>query len=60
MHQSPEKHPVSRRDKYADMETSEAGAERRTYRGSQPKARKFTLRDEDAPREQRQNRQPRG
>ncbi|WP_298923977.1 hypothetical protein [uncultured Ramlibacter sp.] len=60
MHQSPEKHPVSRRDKYAGLDASDAEAERRSYRASQPKARKFLRRDEEAPREQRQNRQPRG
>jgi len=59
MHQSPEKHPVSRRDKYAGLDSADAEADRRSYRGAQPKARKFHLREEQQ-REPRQNRQPRG
>ena len=53
MHQSPQKQLVPRRDKYGDLDASSAEAERRLYRGTQPRARK--LRDE-APREQRSNR----
>ena len=53
MHQSPQKQLVARRDKYGELDASSAEAERRLYRGTQPKARK--LRDE-APREQRSGR----
>jgi hypothetical protein len=56
MHQSPQKQLLQRRDKYGDVDASSAEAERRLYRGSQPKARK--LRDE-APREARGGRQQR-
>jgi|GEM_PF-4106151 len=59
MHQSPQK-LVNRREKYADFDTGDAEAERRLHRGTQPKARKFSLRDE-APREpQRGKQHPRG
>lgn len=51
MHQSPQK-LVNRREKYADLDTGDAEAERRLHRGTQPKARKFSLRDE-SPRELR-------
>jgi hypothetical protein len=56
MHQSPQKQLVPRRDKYGEVEASNVEAERRLYRGNQPKARK--LRD-DAPREARAGRQQR-
>jgi len=60
MHQSPQKFPVGWREKYPDADLVDGDADRRVYRGSQPKARKFPLR-EDAPRESRQGRQhPRG
>jgi hypothetical protein len=44
MHQSPQKQLPRQRDKYAEFE--EAPADRRMYRGAQPKARKFALREE--------------
>jgi hypothetical protein len=40
MHQSPEKKLAKRRDKYADLDLTDS-ADRRLYRASQPKARKF-------------------
>ena len=46
MHQSPEKKLANRREKYIDLELMDAEAERRLYRASQPKARRFALRDE--------------
>lgn len=54
MHQAPQKQLLQRRDKYGEVDASNVGAERRLYRGNQPKARK--LRD-DAPRQQRSSRQ---
>ncbi|KQT13626.1 hypothetical protein [Ramlibacter sp. Leaf400] len=64
MHQSPQKQLGGpRREKYAGLEafTGDAEVERRMHRGGQPKARKFPLRDEDSPREERSSRQhPRG
>jgi hypothetical protein len=58
MHQSPQKKFDGQREKYADLDTDEA--ERRMHRSSQPKARKFSLREE-AVREQRWEKQhPRG
>ncbi|MDB5872997.1 MAG: hypothetical protein JWQ07_2439 [Ramlibacter sp.] len=48
MHQSPQKKSAGRRDKYADQDLPDAQAERRLQRGSQPKARKFALREEYA------------
>jgi hypothetical protein len=53
MHQSPQRQLVPRRDKYGEVDASSVEAERRLYRGNQPKARK--LRD-DAPRQQRNTR----
>ena len=50
MHQSPQKQLLQRRDKYGDVEATSAAAERRLYRGSQPKARR--VRD-DSPRDAR-------
>jgi hypothetical protein len=50
MHQSPKKQLVPRRDKYGDVEATSAEAERRLYRGSQPKARKSRS---ESPREER-------
>lgn len=59
MHQSPQK-LVNRREKYGDLDTGDAEAERRLHRGTQPKARKFSLREE-GPREPRGSKQhPRG
>jgi hypothetical protein len=58
MHQSPQKQLPRRRDKY-DAEFDQAEADRRLYRGAQPKARKFPLRDESR-RELRWERQPSG
>ena len=57
MHQSPQKQFAGRRDKYADMDLNDAKAERRSQRGSQPKARKFPLR-EDSAREMRWDKEP--
>ena len=63
MHQSPQKQLGGpRRDKYAALEAlaGEDDVERRMHRGDQPKARKFSLREEIA-REERASRQhPRG
>ena len=60
MHQSPRKQVGTRREKYdvvAAWDLADAEAESRALRGSQPKARKFHLRDEplqdDALREER-------
>lgn len=47
MHQSPQK-LVNRREKYAEFDIGDAEAERRMHRGTQPKARKFSLKDEGA------------
>jgi hypothetical protein len=57
MHQSPQKLLPARREKYAEFD--EAEADRRMYRGAQPKARKSSMRDE-SPRELRRERQPAG
>ena len=47
MHQSPQKKLAKRRDKYTDFDLSEdTDVERRLYRASQPKARRFVFRDE--------------
>ena len=54
MHQSPQKNVGGRREKYADFDTGEA--DRRLHRDSQPKARKFPLREE-LRREERPGRQ---
>jgi hypothetical protein len=54
MHQSPEKKLAKRRDKYVDLELS-GESERRLYRASPPKARRFALRDEPG-RDPRQDR----
>jgi hypothetical protein len=62
MHQSPLKQiGAPRREKYAAFEALEgdAEAERRLYRGTQPKARKFHPREDDA-REERSRQHPRG
>ena len=48
MHQSPEKKLAKRRDKYADLDLNDSESERRLYRSSPPKARRFALRDEPA------------
>lgn len=48
MHQSPQKLPAGRREKYADPDLDDSQSERRSQRGGQPKARKFPLRDESA------------
>jgi hypothetical protein len=55
MHQSPEKKLAKRRDKYVELDLSDSEAERRLYRASQPKARRFAARDEPD-RELRQDR----
>jgi hypothetical protein len=54
MHQSPEKKLAKRRDKYVVFEWSDSEADRRLYRASQPKARRYALRDEPG-REPRQD-----
>jgi hypothetical protein len=46
MHQSPEKKLAKRRDKYIEFDLGESEADRRLHRASQPKARRFALRDE--------------
>jgi hypothetical protein len=56
MHQSPQKHFAGRREKYAYTELSDTQAERQLHRGSQPKARKFSPREEGV-RESRSERQ---
>jgi hypothetical protein len=56
MHQSPQKHFAGRREKYADAELTDTQAERRLHRETQPKARKFSPRDEGG-RESRSDRQ---
>ena len=60
MHQSPQKQLAGRRDKYGIYDTTDAEAERRLHRGSQPKARRHA-RDEE-PRESRgkHHQHPRG
>lgn len=60
MHQSPQKYFAGRREKYAEMETGDAEAERRLHRGTQPKARKFQRRDEALREERESSRHPRG
>lgn len=59
MHQSPEKKLANRREKYSEFDLSDIEADRRPYRPSQPKARKFALRDEPwrEPRSERQHRE---
>jgi hypothetical protein len=52
MHQSPQKPLARRRDKYPDLDLADLEAERRLHRDNQPKARKFSLR-EDSSREAR-------
>jgi hypothetical protein len=58
MHQSPQKMVGGSREKYAGLDAAEADgeADRRMHRASQPKARKFPLREELA-REERAARQ---
>jgi hypothetical protein len=47
MHQSPQRKLAKRRDKYTDFDLSEdTDADRRLYRTTQPKARRFAFRDE--------------
>jgi hypothetical protein len=55
MHQSPQKQLPARREKYVEFDEGEA--DRRMYRGAQPKARKFSVREESQ-RELRRERQP--
>jgi hypothetical protein len=57
MHQSPQKQMAGQRDRYAEFELAEALAERHRQRGSPPKARKFSLREEGE-RESRREKQP--
>lgn len=56
MHQSPQKPVARRRDKFFDFDLDDSPADRRPERDSQPKARKFPLR-EDREREARWDRQ---
>lgn len=37
MHQSPQTRAIPRRDKYGELEASSSAAERRLYRGYQPR-----------------------
>ena len=46
MHQSPQKKLAKRREKYIDLDLIDGEADHRLYRASQPKARRFALRDE--------------
>jgi hypothetical protein len=56
MHQSPQKKLAKRRDKYSNFDLSEdTDSDRRLYRSTQPKARRFAFRDELG-REPRQDR----
>jgi hypothetical protein len=56
MHQSPQKKLAKRRDKYTDFDlTDDTDADRRLYRTTQPRARRFAFRDESGP-ETRQDR----
>jgi hypothetical protein len=57
MHQSPQKHLARRRDKYNDIDTTESQPDRLRYRESQPKARKFHLREESGERDARWDKQ---
>lgn len=61
MHQSPQKPASRRRDKFFDFDfdIADSPAERRPARDSQPKARKFPLRD-DSERETRWDKQHMG
>jgi hypothetical protein len=58
MHQSPLKHWPLRRDEFEDFASSAADAEteRKFHRGTQPKARRLSLRDEESRREERRTR----
>jgi hypothetical protein len=56
MHQSPQKPVARRRDKFFDFDLDDSPGDRRPPRDSQPKARKFPLR-EDAERELRWEKQ---
>jgi len=60
MHQSPEKALTRRRDKYSDLysdfDLSDSQPDRRAYRDSPPKARKFQPHDEST-REERWDKQ---
>jgi hypothetical protein len=46
MHQSPEKKLAKRHDKYVEFDLIDSEADRRLYRASQPRARRYALRDE--------------
>jgi hypothetical protein len=59
MHQSPQKPLARRRDKYPDFDLSDTQTDRWLHRGNQPKARKFTFREE-APRDTRWDKQNMG
>jgi hypothetical protein len=57
MHQSPEKKLANRREKYSEFDLTDTESDRKPHRPSQPKARKFALRDEPwrEPRWERQH-----
>lgn len=56
MHQSPQKHLARRRDKYLNIDPTDSQPDRLRHRESQPKARKFHLR-EDGGREPRRDKE---
>lgn len=59
MHQSPQKPLARRRDKYPVFDLADIEADRRPYRDNEPKARRFSLREEFA-REARWEKQYQG
>ena len=60
MHQSPLKQPIPRREKHlAAFDALDADEPRPFRRSTQPKARKFSAR-EDGPRSERSRQHPRG
>lgn len=58
MHQSPQKPLAGRREKFFDFELAELTADRRPARDTQPKARKFPLREESERGTRRNKAQP--
>ena len=56
MHRSPQKQSAAQRDRYADFDMADTQTDRKSQRGSQPKARKFPLREESV-REERWEKQ---
>jgi hypothetical protein len=57
MHRSPQKQSAAQRDRYADFDMADTQTDRKAQRGSQPKARKFPLREESE-RDARWDKQP--